>query len=527
MLKRVGLIFLFYFSILFTINACTDTDKQDLTHKDSIPFINVTETAGVSRIRESYSHCWGDINGDGLLDIFIINHLQPPILFMNNGNGTFKDISDLSKTNKWGDLHGCAIADYDNDGDEDIYVTVGAQMGKGVGLNRLYQNNGNGIFTDVADKAGVTDPKGRGRTVSWVDYNNDGFLDLFISNDFRIDAPSVLFRNNGNGNFSNVSAESGLNIVDNSFEASWIDYDNDGFMDLTIIESRTHRKHEINIYRNMQNGTFKKTGTFYGGTYTWGDYDNDGDWDLFVSVPPLTYIMIPHLKFEFNSLAYFFRGFSQLYKNIGEGQFIDVSYKAGFRNEMGGDKAIFFDYDNDGYLDIYLLVSGTKSENINDMVFKNNGDKTFTNITKEIGLIQNFKGKGNGAAYGDYNDDGFPDLFLTNGGGSPGLFEIREDAGPYVLYLNKPNKNHWLKIKLTGTKSNRDGIGARVRLYAGNQLQYRQNNGGMEGYVQHSKTIHFGLGSATSADKIEIIWPSGHVSNAVNIKSNQTLEIKE
>ncbi len=213
-------------------------------------------------------------------------------------------------------------------------------------------------------------------------------------------------------------------------------------------------------------------------------------------------------------------------ENMDNGQFIDVSDKVGFINEMGGNKAIFFDYDNDGDLDIYLLISGTKGKNINDIIFENNGNKTFTNATKKIALIQDFKGKGHGVAYADYNNDGFVDLFLTNGG-SHGSVEIGEDAGPYVLYMNNPNNNHWLKINLIGAKSNRDGIGARVRLYVGNQLQYRQNNGGMEGYVQHNKTIHFGIGNATRVDKIKIIWPSGYVSTITNIKSDQTLEIKE
>jgi len=514
-------------SLIILSNLACSSDRIEFLDPKDVAFLNVTETAGVSRLRESYSHCWGDMNGDGFLDIYIINHLQLPTLFMNNGDGTFQDISNFSTTESWGDLHGCAIADYDNDGDQDIYVTVGAQMGKGVGLNRLYQNNGRGIFIDVADHAGVTDPKGRGRTVSWVDYDNDGVLDLFITNAIRLDAPSVLFRNNGGGTFSDVSVESGLNIIANSLKASWIDYNNDGFMDLILMKYKKNRKHEITIYKNLKNGTFEYTQTFYGHTYTWGDYDNDGDLDIFVSVPPRTYVMIPYLNYELNVLAYFFRGFNKLYENTGEGQFMDVSETVGFRNEKGGNQAIFFDYDNDGDLDIYLLISGTRSKNINDMIFKNNGNKTFSNITKEIAFSQDLKGKGHSVAYADYNNDGFLDLFLTNGGSSPGLFEIGYDAGPYVLYMNKPNRNHWLKIELSGTKSNRDGIGARVRLYVGNKLQYRENNGGMEGYVQHGKAIHFGLGEAPRADKIEISWPSGHVSNFKDVHSNQTLIIKE
>ncbi len=524
MSSRYGVIL--YIMLIFLIHACTKAERGSLNEKHKV-FFNVTDKACVHYTKDSYSHCWGDINGDGLLDIYIINHVQSPLLLKNNGDGTFREISSDSKVHGWGDLHGCAIGDYDNDGDQDIYVTVGAQAGKGTGSNRLYRNNGEGIFTDIALEAGVRNLKGRGRTASWIDYNNDGYLDLFITNAVRKDAPSVLFKNNGNGSFSDVSVESGLNIVDFSNEASWIDYDNDGFMDLTIIKKRKHRKYEINIYRNLQNGTFKKTKTFYGWTYTWGDYDNDGDLDLFISIPPLVHIsLMVTRKYEFSPLTKVFKGFNKLYENMGESIFIDVSEKAGFRKKMGGDKAIFFDYDNDGDLDIYLLISGTKNKNINDIIFKNNGDKTFTDITKEIALIKNFSGRSHGVAYGDYNNDGFLDLFLTNGRSRQG-YKPGKESGPYVLYVNKSNNNHWLKIKLIGTKSNRDGIGAQVRLYRGNQLQYRQNNGGMEGYVQNSNVIHFGLGDAKYIDKIEIIWPRGDISNMTNIKSDQTLVIKE
>ena len=510
--------------IFFGIYSCTKTEENGLFNDKNEVFIDVTKEASLYRLNDSYSHCWGDIDGDSFMDIFIINHLMLPSLFRNNGNGTFQDITANSGLEKRGDLHGCAIGDYDNDGFQDIYVTIGAQRGKGLGSNRLYQNNGEGMFNDVASEAGVADPKGRGRSASWVDYNNDGYLDLFITNRKREDAPSVLFENNGDGSFTNVSAKSKLNIVDNLTEANWVDYDNDGFMDLTTVSFRKQRKWGINIYKNLQNGTFEKTKTFYGWTYAWGDYDNDGDLDLFISKPPRVYI----LGYEFSVLSKLFRGFNKLYENIGKGQFIDVSDKAGFKKEMGGDKAVFFDHDNDGDLDIYLLVSGTKDNNINDVIFENNGDKTLTNITKEIGFIQNFKGRGYGVAYADYNNDGFFDLFLTNGRGPyRDNYEVGRDAGPYVLYRNKGNDNHWLKIRLIGTKSNRDGIGAQVTLFHGDRLQYQQNTGGMEGYVQHSNVIHFGLGNVKSIDKIEVKWPSGSVTKISNIQADQFLFIKE
>ena len=517
LLLKLGLIL--FIVIAFVIYARAKTEENILSDVKNEVFIDVTEYAGLDRNSNSYSHCLGDINNDDLPDIFVINHVAPPSLFKNNGDGTFSDISRKSGIARWGDLHGCAIGDYDNDGDQDIYVTVGAQKGRGRGSNRLYQNDGHGRFVDVASKAGVTNHRGRGRAASWVDYNNDGYLDLFVANRKRDDAPSVLFENNHDGTFSDVSVDAGLNIVDNLVEASWVDYNIDGFMDLTITIYRKHLKGEVVIYRNLQNGTFRKSLTFYGRTYAWGDYDDDGDLDIFISNPPRLYVW----RYELAALSKIFRGFNKLYENVGHGKFVDVSGKAGFQKEMGGDKAVFFDYDNDGDQDIYLLISGTKSKNINDIIFKNNGDKSFINVTEDIGLVQNFSGSGCGVAYSDYSNNGFQDIFLTNGKWS----WAGEEVGPYVLYKNKGNNNHWLKIKLIGTKSNRDGIGSQIKLYIGDQIQYRQNNGGMEGYIQNSNLIHFGLGKATRADKIEIIWPSGLTTSISEIRANQTLVIRE
>jgi hypothetical protein len=491
----------------------------DIPDMKSHAFVDITQKAGLDRINDSYSHCWGDINGDGLPDIFIINHISYPLLYRNNGDDTFEDITSYSGIKRMGDHHGCAIADYDNDGDQDIYVTVGAQRGRGGSFNRLYRNNGKGEFMDVALEAAVTDSKGRGRSASWVDYNNDGFLDLFIANDKRNDAPSGLFKNNGNGTFSDTS---GLSIVNHLTEANWIDYDNDGFMDLTVAIYGKHLKGEIIVYKNIGDGTFKKTRAFNGRSYAWGDYDNDGDMDILVTNPPRVHI----LKYEIEILSKFFKGFVTLYENTGGDGFIDVSNKSGFKRKMGGEKAIFFDYDNDGDLDIYLLVSGSKSRNIKDMVFRNNNDKTYSDVTKAIGLNQSFRGTGCGVAFADFNNDGFLDLFLTNGKARE-PYEMYKYAGPYVLFKNRGNNNHWLKIKLIGTKSNRDGIGAKVKLYIGDQIQYRQNNGGMEGYIQNNSMIHFGIGNADDVDNIEIVWPSGFITNISDIKANQTLIIYE
>ncbi len=510
--------------VIFAGNGVSaDADGNKAADDKNAVFRDVTRQAGLNLARHSYSQCWGDIDGDGLMDIFIVNHVGRPSLLKNTGDGAFSDITEWSGTSKRGDLHGCAVADYDNDGDSDIYLSVGANKGRGKGLNMLYRNNGRGRFVNVASAAGVTDPKGRGRSASWVDYDNDGFLDLFVANDRRADAPSVLYRNNGDGTFTDVSAEAGLKIVDRMAEASWVDYDNDGFMDLTVSVYKKHLKGDINIYRNRGNGTFIKVRTFPGRSYAWGDYDNDGDMDILIINRPRHHIS----RYEIGFLPYIFRGSVELYENKGGGEFEDVSESSGLAGSMGGHKAVFFDYDNDGDLDIYLVVSGTKGNNINDIMFRNNGDGTFTDVTRRIGLNQEgFGGRGYAAAYADYNSDGFLDIFLTNG--KEFYTDLRDEgAGPYVLYENTGGGNHWLKIRLRGTKSNRDGIGARIRLYAGGGMQYRQGTGGMEGYVQNTKIIHFGLGGHAGADRIEIRWPSGSVSTLENVAADRLITVVE
>jgi len=512
--------------LVMVVLTCTSADAwgNKAVSRENVVFRDVTKQAGIDYSRHSYSQCWGDIDGDGLIDIFIVNHVGRPSLLKNTGDGTFKDITKWSGTRKRGDLHGCAVADYDNDGDSDIYVSVGANKGKGKGLNMLYRNNGKGRFVNVASAAGVTDPKGRGRSVSWVDYNNDGLLDLFVANDRRADAPSVLFRNNGDGGFTDVSEEAGLKIVDRLAEASWVDYDNDGFMDLTVSVYKKHLKGDINLYRNEGDGTFRKVRTFAGRSYAWGDYDNDGDMDILIINRPRHHIS----RYEIGFLPYIFRGSVELYENRGGGEFEDVSDRAGLDGSMGGHKAVFFDYDNDGDLDIYLVVSGTKGNNINDIVFRNNGDGTFTDVTRQIGLVQEgFGGRGYAAAYADYNGDGFLDIFLTNGKQFFADSSPKDAEGPYVLYENVGGGGHWLKIRLRGTKSNRDGIGARISLYAGGRMQYRQSTGGMEGYVQNTKIIHFGLGNHVKADRIEIRWPSGSVTTLENVAADQLITVVE
>ncbi|MBI4707251.1 MAG: CRTAC1 family protein [Candidatus Omnitrophica bacterium] len=510
--------------LLFSLGVYACSETPESFEEGGKGFINVAKKANLEYAGECYSACWGDFNSDGLMDIFTVNHYDPPpSLYINKGDGTFQDMASTSGIEKDGDFHGCAVGDYDNDGDQDIYVSVGTGRGLEVADKLLYQNDGTGRFVNVVVKAGVTNPKGRGRSVSWVDYDNDGFLDLFMANGKRSDAPSVLFRNNGDGTFSDVTVKAGLDFVDEPVEASWTDYDNDGYMDLTVSFNRGHRDTwEISIFRNMRDGTFKKVMTFNGLRYAWGDYDNDGDYDLFITAPPRMYIG----KYDFSVFPYIFRGFDKLYENTGGGQFIDVSDKTGFRIEMGGNKAVFFDYDNDGDLDIYLLVDDPSGANLNDIIFENNGDKTFTNVVKKIGLIQDFNGKGCSVTNADYNNDGFLDLFLTNG---RRIWDDKYEAkaGSNVLYENKGNMNHWLKLKLFGTTSNRDAIGAQIRLYAGNMMQYRQSTGGMEGYSQHSSIIHFGLAKSIVVDKIEIVWPSSKRSVLTNINADQIIEVKE
>ena len=470
-----------------------------------ITFTKITTGAIVNDLGEFLFAVWGDFSNDGFLDLFVSNwNDQTNVFYRNNGDGTFTKITNRDPVQD-ADYHvGAAIGDYDNDGNLDLLVSagVGAPTAR---RSLLYHNNGGGTFSRECGGS-VTNQLGYFGPCVFGDYDNDGFLDLFIGNRDALDqtgAKNLLFHNNGDGTFTKVTAGSVVNDVGDAFGAAWADYDNDGFMDLIVINNRLANSHNF-LYHNNRDGTF--TGILTNAIATdswqvgaqcgaWGDYDNDGMLDLFVTD---------------NSGVR-----NHLYHNNGNGTFTNVTSGPMLQPPPGGPAVgcAWGDYDNDGYLDLFISNYGG-----NNALFHNNGDGTFVQVLS--GDPVQHSGGGT-CSWVDYDNDGFLDLFLT--GGEPGPL-------PNLLYHNNGNSNAWLEVKCVGTVANRSAIGAKVRVHAsiGGKTfwQLREiNNGG--GWNSVPLVAHFGLGDATNVDTLRIEWPSGTVQEFPNVPAKQILTITE
>ncbi len=615
-------------------------------------FTDVTLSAGLSPEGYTFGNpSWGDFNNDGNLDLFVDNHYElAPLLYQNNGNGTFTNIQQNSGIVAEQDYHGSAWGDFDNDGDLDLFITIGASNGTDVGgkRDRFYLNTGAGHFRDITLLAGVPNAFGRGRSVAWGDYNKDGYLDLLIGN---LDTPLVLYKNNGNGTFTNVTAQAGLNGLQYP-ECAFADYDKDGFPDILCVGDGPDILLKNNKYGKFKNvtGAAGLGPLTHGKGIAWGDYNNDGNLDLFISrgfndqngslswnaslvsfsdkitdrtgtgfdfqtsaesltfdlyvgknhQPMLVFIgqegihpeeipfsitgnsslgqpiYVPGVNLGFfiwadnldgtsstriwhvrwsgdgNGNYQFYgvitgccitsitplQGFLRitpssqaqilkdtLYRNNGDGTFTDVTDQAGVGSTSNNNAAVWGDFDNDGYLDLYVVNSGSASAgDAPNYLYRNNRDGTFTNVAGLRGVEALGEGRGRGAAWGDYDNDGFLDLFVTNGQ-DPFPFQ----KGPHFLYHNEGNGNNWLKIKLIGTLSNRQGLGTKVQIKSGQTIQYREANGDGGGHYlsQGAGPLHFGLGQMTLVDRISIEWPSGIKQTLKNVPVNQEITLIE
>ena len=453
-------------------------------------FTEVSEEAGIADKEHGYSAAFVDYDNDGDMDIHVSNwgwHFldKPNKLYRNNGDGTFTDVAEEAGIVTQSGTATTIFGDYDNDGDVDLYLVNGA----GKPPNILYRNNGDGTFTDVTKEAGVRNFRDGKIGVFW-DYNNDGRLDIYATNWMEAGAAPVLFKNNGDGTFTNVSGEVGAALPPGAESAAVGDYDNDGDLDLFTPHP----------YRNNGDGTFtdvsKESGVLRGdwdanmGGVTLGDYNNDGYLDVLMS--------------------------SRLYKNNGDGTFADVTQKAGVARSLGEwvDRGppVFVDYDNDGYLDLYFMV---------DFLYRNNGDGTFDNVIEEAGIESAAVGVQFyfGAGFGDYDNDGDMDLYLTRAG------HYDSAIGPSdELFRNNGNDNHWLHIKTVGTQSNRDGIGARVTVKAGDLSQIRDV---VSEWQRSCPPVHFGLGKNAVADEIKIRWPSRQLTTLTNVRADRMIQVTE
>ena len=485
-----------------------------------------------------------DYDNDGDIDIYLANGSSfdgfpagqhPTNRLYRNEDGFFTDVTPVAGVGDTSWSMGCAAADYDNDGYTDLYIT-------NYGRNTLYHNRGDGTFADVTEKAGVGD-KGYGAGCAFGDYDRDGYVDLYVVNyiDFwreykstvpcvwknvdifcgprgMLPAADVFYRNNGDGTFANFTTTAGLaGDAYYGYGAVFGDFDGDGWPDIFVANDSTPNM----LYHNLGDGTFAKEGLASGLAYSGdgtdqgcmgvavGDYDNDGHFDLFVT----------NFEGEYNVL----------YRNQGDGFFLDVSYPskvAAAGNPEVGWGTAFFDYDNDGDQDIFVANGHTypqadlphtnSSYRQPNFLFENAGDGTFSEVSARAGPAFAISEVSRGASFADYDEDGDVDILVTNLNSPPNLLRNEGGAG-----------GNYLKVKTIGTRSNRNGIGTRVEIDADGKRQIGEVRSGTS-YLSHSDMrLHFGLGAAAQVDRIELRWPSGMVQVLEDVAANQELVVRE
>jgi hypothetical protein len=479
-----------------------------------VGFSDVAPLLGMNQTSSGYGVNIVDFNRDGLVDVTFPNHLSPMSLFQQGPSGTF---TDVAATSGFGpithdkDKHGNAWGAATNGGLLDLAIAIGTFE-----PSLLYRNFG-GYFDEVGGAAGVGTAH-RGRGISWIDFDNDGLLDLYQTFTVESGWHDVLYRNSGDGTFLDVSAAAGdLTARFHRQGMSWADYDNDGWIDVfaasgpIVTGDSTGLDVNGNLYRNVGNGTFVDVTTTAGllsepaNGMAWGDYDNDGWIDLFVATGLST---------------------NRLYHNNGDGTFTDVSAAAGVDQAHTSQSAAWGDFDNDGYLDLYVVNAGDGlTGGQPNFLFLNNGDGTFREVGALVGAQGALDVSGT-VATGDLFGDG--NLALVIGKGLPA--HSCANGGPHEVLRNFGNtaNNSWLEIALVGTQSNILGIGARVSVTTDTGLTiYRQQNGGVHQYSQDSLYLHFGLGQSQLITQITVHWPSGLTQTVINQSVNELSTITE
>jgi enediyne biosynthesis protein E4 len=537
-----------------TVSQATSTPGNfvDITTRSHVAFAGQASHTAKKYLLETMGSgvALFDYDNDGRLDIFFVNGapLTDPMakgtipqktgpkywnrLFHQKNDGTFEDVTEKAGLQGIGYGMGIAVGDYDNDGYEDLYVTA-------YGGNRLYHNNGNGTFTDVTEKSGIGGG-GWSTSAAWVDLDNDGFLDLVVLRYLQWDFddtwcgehregyrsychpdifPAIsplVYHNDGNGHFTDITAKSGLDKPGKGLGIAIADFDRDGKMDIVMANDSILEF----LYRNKGDGTFEEVGlpaeiavdsdgrTYAGMGVDFQDYDNDG-------LPDLVITNLANQKYA-------------LYRNNGDSSFSYDSYISG----VGGMSLLhsgwgvrFLDYDNDGRKDL-LVAQGHDLDTIElnypqlhykePMLLAQNTGHGFVDVSARSGDIFHQAWAGRGMAIGDIDNDGRIDAVVTT-----------NDGPAYVLHNETATENHWLTISLVGHRSNRDGIGAEIKLTtsAGSQVVTVSTAGS---YLSASdKRAHFGLGVESIVKSVRIQWPSGVIQTLENVRADQILKVNE
>ncbi len=546
----------FFFTFLWIFTGCNSGNKPDIGSKSHKNFKNPEATADYfqeigEQVGLDFVHSIGsehmdnivesvgggaaflDYDQDGYIDVYMCSgtwvkgftkskkpdQLPHNHLYRNLHDGTFEDVTEKAGVGgPWYSM-GITVGDYNNDGYPDIYLSNN-------GANTLLKNNGDGTFKDVTAKAGIA---GKACSVGavWFDYDNDGLLDLYVGNYLSFDpnykyyyAPDgfpgplaydseedVLYHNKGDGTFEDVTSKMGIKDVDGrAMGVGAADYDDDGYVDIYVAND-----HTVNyLWHNDEGKGFSDKGIMSGTGFSqageatvsmsvdFADFNGDELLDLFISDD----------------------GYCSLYENLGNGIFKDKSYSSGISVASGqfvGWSSSFIDYDNDADVDIFKTNGELKHlYGQEDQLFENDGTGKFKDVSVDRGTYFKEEYVGRGACMGDYDNDGDIDVYIMNLNGHGKL-----------LRNNQGNQNNWITLKLVGKKSNRDGVGARIKITSGGKVQTTQKKS-TTGYLsQNDPRIHFGISKNDNVERIEIKWPSGKLQVLENVKANQILTVNE